>query len=111
MTWCYVDPCACGTTRKISDYLGSEVTAGGNPLHFSYATCGESDSYSGATTCGKKTAVAAVGAAGAGAGAGDVQDVGKGLENADAEKCPADCSDNFDPEDEEGKARCDKLNE
>jgi len=55
--------------------------------------------------------VAKVGAAGAGAGAGDVQDVGKGLENADAEKCPADCSDNFDPEDEEGKARCDKLNE
>eukprot|EP00931_Biecheleriopsis_adriatica_P028389 TRINITY_DN16929_c0_g1_i1.p1 TRINITY_DN16929_c0_g1~~TRINITY_DN16929_c0_g1_i1.p1 ORF type:complete len:332 (+),score=59.32 TRINITY_DN16929_c0_g1_i1:84-1079(+) len=46
--WCYVDPCNCkgvSPLPKPSNYLpGAKYQ--GKPLHFSYATCGGSDSYS-----------------------------------------------------------------
>jgi len=46
--WCFVDPCACSGLEappKASDYLGNG-TFQGKKVHYSYATCGEKDSYS-----------------------------------------------------------------
>lgn len=54
--WCYVDPCKCKSISplpKPSIYLpGAKYQ--GRPVHFSYATCGSTDSYSAAEE--KKTA-------------------------------------------------------
>lgn len=45
--WCFVDPCSCSleVPPKASDYLG-EATFQGKQVYYSYATCGEEDSYS-----------------------------------------------------------------
>mmetsp|Transcript_82387 Transcript_82387/g.214666 ORF Transcript_82387/g.214666 Transcript_82387/m.214666 type:complete len:533 (+) Transcript_82387:25-1623(+) len=46
--WCFVDPCSCSGLEappKASDYLGNG-TVQGKQVHYSYATCGEQDSYS-----------------------------------------------------------------
>jgi len=44
--WCYVDPCNCNIDilPKPSVFIG-KAKFQGKPLHFSYATCGGSDSY------------------------------------------------------------------
>jgi len=44
--WCYVDPCKCDISvlPKPSIYL-PDAKYQGKPVHFSYATCGGSDSY------------------------------------------------------------------
>jgi len=46
--WCFVDPCSCNleVSPKVSDYLGKEATYQGKQVYYSYATCGEKDSYS-----------------------------------------------------------------
>lgn len=54
--WCYVDPCKCKgvpVLPKPSIYLPGAMYQG-KPVHFSYATCGGSDSYSAENE--KKTA-------------------------------------------------------
>jgi len=45
-TWCFVNPCECGleVPPKVSGYL-PKVTFRGRPLYFSYAACGNKDSY------------------------------------------------------------------
>jgi len=46
--WCYVDPCKCKNVAalpKPSAYL-PDAKYQGKPVHFSYATCGATDSYS-----------------------------------------------------------------
>jgi len=47
--WCYVDPCSCdgvADVPKPSDYLPDGMYQG-KPVHYSYATCGASDSWTG----------------------------------------------------------------
>lgn len=43
--WCFVDPCTCNlaTPPKHSAMKGVEKLAGGHPVYYSYATCGEKD--------------------------------------------------------------------
>jgi len=45
--WCFVDPCSCQVDAppKVSNYL-ADGTFKGKPVFYSYATCGEKDSYS-----------------------------------------------------------------
>jgi len=46
--WCYVDPCKCKNVAalpKPSTYL-PDAKYQGKPVHFSYSTCGATDSYS-----------------------------------------------------------------
>lgn len=54
--WCYVDPCNCKNVADVpkpSDYLpGAKYQ--GKPVHYSYATCGGSDSW---TTDAKRKAL------------------------------------------------------
>merc|ERR1719305_890099 len=41
--WCYVDPCNCeGVTPKKSSYV-LDASYKGNPLYYSYETCGSDD--------------------------------------------------------------------
>jgi len=51
--WCFVDPCSCNQTTVMSSHFGPEVLKGSNPLQFSYTTCGETDTFSDANTCGR----------------------------------------------------------
>merc|ERR1719386_331750 len=64
--WCYVSPCGCKLEipPKLSIYM-PHVSYQGKPLYYSYATCGEEDTFTGEkspTACvNQKTEVACTG--------------------------------------------------
>jgi len=49
--FCFVDPCQCNITHKVSTYFGNSAI-NGNPVHLSYATCGENDNDTDSQSCG-----------------------------------------------------------
>merc|ERR550514_1576476 len=44
-SWCYVDPCTCKNQAVKSSYFPDLETSGGDPVYYSYATCGDTDDW------------------------------------------------------------------